>query len=76
MNKEEINYCLEHFKNNKVGYCFANGFEISLFKVFEQLNDLDERINKAIGHINACGCELSKDETRYLLEILKGGSNE
>lgn len=88
MNKEEINYCLEYFKNTKVGYQFSNGFVISFFKVFEQLNDLDERINKAIEYYETykqeCVIGRNKDEklikdyylpaqcSKKLMEILKG----
>lgn len=42
-------------------------------EVYKRYYEQQERINKAIGHINACGCALSTDEARYLLEILKGG---
>ena len=40
-----------------------------------QLQQRDEAIGKAIGHINACGKELSNDECRYLLDILNKYKN-
>ena len=48
MNKEEIEYCLEEFRNNKRAYMFKNGLIVSFYKVFEQLDDLQQRIDKAI----------------------------
>lgn len=36
----------------------------------EQLEKERKVKSKAIGHINACGGELTKDECRYLLNIL------
>lgn len=36
----------------------------------EQLEEERKVKSKAIGHINACGGELTKDECRYLLNIL------
>lgn len=36
----------------------------------EQLERERKVKSKAIGHINACGGELTKDECRYLLNIL------
>ena len=36
----------------------------------EQLEKEKEVKSKAIGHINACGGELTKDECKYLLQIL------
>lgn len=41
-------------------------------KLMEENRQLKESRYKAIGHINACGCVLTTDESRYLLEILKG----
>lgn len=67
--------CSKRFKNNTIK---STNYSINTDKtdLYKEIEQLEKRINKAIGHINACGCELSKDETRYLLEILKGGSNE
>lgn len=45
-------------------------------KLMEENRQLKESRYKAIGHINACGCVLTTDESRYLLDILKGDSNE
>lgn len=36
----------------------------------EQLEKEKEVKSKAIGHVNACGGELTKDECKYLLQIL------
>lgn len=39
-------------------------------KLKEQLEKEKEVKSKAIGHVNACGGELTKDECKYLLQIL------
>ena len=36
----------------------------------EQLEKEKEVKSKAIGHVNACGGELTKDQCKYLLQIL------
>lgn len=36
-----------------------------------QIIKLNEKISKAIGHINACGKELSREQREYLLSILE-----
>lgn len=46
MNKEEIEYCLKQFYKNKQGFRFENGLKISMYKVFEQLENLQQRIDK------------------------------
>ena len=53
MNKEEIEYCLKQFYKNKHAFRFENGLKISMYKVFEQLEDLQQRIDKAIEYINS-----------------------
>lgn len=39
-------------------------------KLKEQLEKEKEVKSKAIGHVNACGGELTKDQCKYLLQIL------
>lgn len=69
MNNERLELLL-----NKMYYNYLEKEEAKI--IIDYIISLEEKRNKAIGHINACGCKLSKDETRYLLEILKGDSNE
>lgn len=42
----------------------------------EQLEKEKEVKSKAIGHVNACGGELTKDECKYLLQILDTDKGE
>ncbi len=48
MSEEEIEYCLKQFYKNKHCFIFENGLKISLYKVFEMLKDLKNKINKSI----------------------------
>lgn len=45
-------------------------------KLKEQLEKEKEVKSKAIGHVNACGGELTKDECKYLLQILDTDKGE
>lgn len=49
---------------------YLERYEKIIFNLKEQLEKERKVKSKAIGHINACGGELTKDECRYLLNIL------
>lgn len=78
MNKEEIEYCLEKFRDNKHAFRFENGLQISFYKVFEQLNDLQQRIDKAINDILTTFQIISEqpsrnvEEDNFILSRLEG----
>lgn len=79
MNKEEIEYCLKEFRDNKHAFRFENGLKISMYKVFEQLEDLQQRIDKAKEYIKNViniwetkPSEIATLDLEELLEILGG----
>ena len=48
MNKEEIDYWLKIFYNERHGFKSRDDKVISLYKVFEELKELHNKIDKAI----------------------------
>ncbi|MGM9881594.1 MAG: hypothetical protein ACI31S_01980 [Bacilli bacterium] len=59
MNKEEINYWLKEFRDNKYAYMSKDGEIISFYKLFEQVSKLQQEnqkykevIDKAIKELN------------------------
>lgn len=71
MNKEKIEISVNEEDVQNIINCYEK--DIEYIKQLKQENQkLQQRINEAIGHINSCGCVLSTDKARYLLEILKG----
>jgi hypothetical protein len=81
MNKEEIDYWLKIFYDERHGFKSRDDKVISLYKVFEELKELHNKIDKAIEYINIVG--IKTDKPKYfqmikdtiwgeeLLEILK-----
>ena len=82
MNEEEK--AIEFLKNKTTNYSLS-GEELHYYLILyyliinlkkennqlkEQLEKEKEVKSKAIGHVNACGGELTKDECKYLLQIL------
>ena len=82
MNEEEK--AIEFLKNKTTNYSLS-GEELHYYLILyyliinlqkennqlkEQLENEKEVKSKAIGHVNACGGELTKDECKYLLQIL------
>ena len=82
MNEEEK--AIEFLKNKTTNYSLS-GEELHYYLILyyliinlqkennqlkEQLEKEKEVQSKAIGHVNACGGELTKDECKYLLQIL------
>lgn len=53
--------------------CYCNRSDCSgRIKDSKKYDSVQEKIDKALGHIAACGYELSKDECMYLKKILQG----
>lgn len=88
MNEEEK--AIEFLKNKTTNYSLS-GEELHYYLILyyliinlqqenkqlkEQLEKEKEVKSKAIGHVNACGGELTKDECKYLLQILDTDKGE
>lgn len=75
MSREEIEYCLTQFYKNKHGFRFENGLEIYLYKVFEIIKILQNRIDKAQDLIRN-ETSLNDSEIDELSMILDGDYDE
>lgn len=83
MYRGEIDYWLKEFRDNKYAFMSKDGKVIPIFKAFEELKKLHNKIDKAIEYINKnkyfySGLQnedmeigLFEDEIDKLLEILK-----
>ena len=67
MNNEEIDYWLRYFSNHNHGFMSEDGKKITLFKVFQELKELQqenqelkERINKSLDYIGNNDIEVLK----------------
>ena len=67
MSKEEIDYWLRYFSNHNHGFMSEDGKKITLFKMFQELKQLQqenkqlkERINKSIDYIGSNDIEVLK----------------
>ena len=67
MSKEEIDYWLRYFSNHNHGFMSEDGKKITLFKMFQELKQLQqenkqlkERINKLIDYIGSNDIEVLK----------------
>lgn len=68
---QQLHIILDYIDNLKNNYC--NRTDCSgRIKDSKKYNSIQEKIDKALGHIVACGHELSKDECIYLEKILQG----
>ena len=77
MNKEEIDYWLKIFYNERHGFKSRDDKVISLYKVFEELKELHNKIDKAIEYINDTLCCIHDEELLDdLLGILKDSDKE
>ena len=65
MNKEEIDYWLRYFSNHNHGFMSEDGKKITLFKVFQELKELQRLLKIQNDYIN----ELEK-ENKELKEVI------
>ena len=64
MNKEEIDYWLRLFSNNNQGFMSKDGKKITLFKVFQELKELQQENSRL------------KDNWNYIKKMLKEARQE
>lgn len=79
MNEEEKIMIETNRSITNMETCFRNKIkelEQENQQLKEQLEKEKEVKSKAIGHINACGGELTKDQCKYLLQILDKGDEK
>ena len=86
MNKEEIDDWLRYFSNHNHGFMSEDGKKITLFKVFQELKELQqenqqlkERIDKAIEFSNknwGTWCTHHLEYMTELQDILQGSDNQ
>ena len=72
LKNKTTNYSLsgEELHYNLILYYLIINLQKENNQLKEQLEKEKEVKSKAIGHVNACGGELTKDECKYLLQIL------
>ena len=72
MNKEEIDYWLKIFYNERHGFKSRDDKVISLYKVFEELKELHNKIDKVIEYITRFDIQhLHEVMEHNLVEVLE-----